>query len=198
MKIEILFPEISNIYGDTGNISYLKKCIPGVEIIKTNLGSKPSFLVDKIDLVYLGSMTEKMQEKAIENLIKYKDEIKQKIDEKQAILLTGNASEIIGKHIENEDGTKVEGLDFANIYAKRDMMHRYNTLVLAEFENIKLVGFKSQFSQIYGENENNYFAKIIRGTGINKESKLEGIRINNLIATTILGPILVLNPLFTK
>lgn len=198
MKIEVLFPEISNIYGDNGNIEYLKKCSPNCEIVETNLGKKPTFLDEKIDLVYLGSMTEKMQEKVISSLMKYKDEINKSINNNQAILFTGNAIEILGKYIENEDGTKVEGLGIIDLYSKRDMMHRYNTLILAEFNNIKLVGFKSQFSQEYGDNSKNYFAKVIRGSGINKESKFEGIRIKNLIATTILGPILVLNPIFTK
>ena len=77
-------------------------------------------------------------------------------------------------------------------------MNRYNSLFLGEFEGIKIVGFKDQFSHEYGNNENNYFAKVIRGTGINRESKLEGIKINNFIGTTILGPLLVLNPIFTK
>ena len=42
------------------------------------------------------------------------------------------------------------------------------------------------------------FAKVEKGIGINKESKLEGIRVNNLIGTYLLGPVLVLNPLLTK
>ena len=41
-------------------------------------------------------------------------------------------------------------------------------------------------------------ANVIRGKGINKYSKVEGIRIMNMFSTYILGPILVTNPLFTK
>lgn len=41
-------------------------------------------------------------------------------------------------------------------------------------------------------------ANVIRGKGINIHSKVEGIRIMNMFATYILGPILVTNPLFTK
>ena len=198
MKIEILFPEISNIYGDSGNVMYLKQSIPNVEIIETNLGEKPAFIEDEIDLIYLGSMTEKMQEKAINSLMEYKENIKIGINEGQAFLCTGNAIEIFGQYIENEDGSKIDGLNILDIYSKRDMMHRYNSLFLGEFEGIKIVGFKSQFSHEYGDNATNYFAKVIRGSGLNKNSKLEGIKVNNFIATTILGPILVLNPEFTK
>jgi CobQ-like glutamine amidotransferase family enzyme len=50
----------------------------------------------------------------------------------------------------------------------------------------------------YGDNENNYFVKAEKGIGLNKESKLEGIKQNNFIGTYLIGPILILNPLFTK
>lgn len=84
------------------------------------------------------------------------------------------------------------------MYAKRDMMHRHNSLFIGEYNNIKIVGFKSQFTMMYGNNTDNYFLKVEKGIGINKESKLEGINKNNFFGTYLTGPILILNPLFTK
>lgn len=198
MKIEILFPEICNIYGDYGNIMYLKQCLPNAEFIETNLSEEPKFVEEDIDLVYLGSMTEKMQEKIIKKLEKYKDIIENQIKDNKAFLFTGNSFELLGKYIENEDGSKIECLNILDIYSKREMFNRYNSLFLGEFEGIKIVGYKDQFAHQYGDNTNNYFAKVIRGAGLNRESKLEGIKINNFIGTSILGPILVLNPNFTE
>lgn len=198
MKIEILFPEFCNIYGDYGNIIYLKKCLPEAEFIETNLNEEPKFIEEDINLVYMGSMTEKVQEKIIKKLMPYKKQIRQKINEEKAFLLTGNSFEILGNYIENEDGTKIEGLGIIDIYAKREMFNRYNALFLGEFEGIELVGYKDQFAHQYGDNSNIFFAKAIRGAGLNRQSKLEGIKINNFIGTSILGPLLVLNPKFTK
>ena len=198
MKIEILFPEICNIYGDYGNIMYLKQCLPNAEFIETNLNVEPKFVEENIDLVYLGSMTEKMQEKIISKLEKYKDIISKQIEEGKAFLFTGNSFELLGKYIENEDGSKIKCLEILDIYSKREMFNRYNSLFLGKFEEIKLVGFKNQFAHQYGDNTNKYFAQVIRGIGLNRESKLEGIKINNFIGTSILGPILVLNPNFTE
>lgn len=198
MKIEILFPEVCSIYGDYGNIMYLKQCLPQAEFIETALNTEPKFIEENIDLVYLGSMTEKMQEKIIKKLEKYKSIISEQINSGKAFLFTGNSFELLGKYIENDDGEKIECLNIIDFYSKREMFNRYNSLFLGEFENIKIVGFKNQFSHQYGDNENNYFAKVIRGIGINRESKLEGIKINNFIGTSILGPILVLNPYFTE
>ena len=37
MKIEILYPELCNLNGDMGNIRYLKKCVPEIEILETTI-----------------------------------------------------------------------------------------------------------------------------------------------------------------
>ncbi|MGN1326801.1 MAG: hypothetical protein ACI4VQ_01785 [Clostridia bacterium] len=198
VKIEVLFPEVCNLFGNMYNIKYLEKSIKDVEIINTALTDEPSFISEDVDMIYMAPMTEKTQEIVINKLKPYVEKIKELIEKNKVFLVIGNALEVFGKYIENEDGSKIEGLGITNLYAKRDMMNRYNYLFLGKIEDTKIVGFKSQFSMSYGDNSNQYVFEAIRGTGINKESTLEGIRINNFIGTYVLGPILVLNPLFTK
>ena len=201
IKIEFLFPEIANLYGDPFNVKYLKNSLKEAEIIETALTDVPRFVNEEIDMIYLGSMSERAQELIIEKLKTYKKELMEFIEKKKVALFTGNALEILGKYIEDENGNKIEGLGIFDIYAKRDMKHRFNTLFYGEFEdreNIKIVGFKSTFSFSYTEENDKYMMKAIRGCGINKESKLEGIKQNNCFGTYLIGPFLVLNPLFTK
>ena len=238
IKIEMLYPEICNLFGDYANVKYLASCIEDVKVINTHLTDKPSFLNEDVDFIYMGSMTEKSQELVIERLKPYTEKIKEMIDKNKVMLFTGNAVEILGNYIEKDDGSKIEALGILNFYAKRQMMNRVNSLILGEFEiaseknkenskinsnensnensnvnskensdknsdensdeNLKIVGFKSQFTLAHGDNSNNYFIKIERGFGLDKESKLEGFKVNNLFATYLLGPILPLNPKFTK
>lgn len=207
IRVEYLFPEVANLYGDALNIKYLEKSLKentnDYEIIETSLTNKPKFVDEEVNLIYMGSMSEKSQEIIIERLKAYKDKIKQLIDQGVIFLLTGNALEVFGKYIENEDGSKIECLDLIDIFAKRDMMHRYNTLFLGEFEKqnnekIEIMGYKATFSFSYGNNEKDYLFKSIKGCGINKESELEGIRINNFIGTYLIGPLLVVNTEFTR
>lgn len=195
-KIEILYPEICNLFGNMYNIKYLQQCTDEIEVFETALTDKPKFLTENIDMVYIAPMTEKSQELVIEKLKPYVQEIKNQIEENKIFFAIGNALEIFGDYIENEDGTKIEGLGITNLYAKRDMMHRYNSLFLGTFEDIKIVGFKSQFSMSFGNNSKNYLFKTEKGDGINKETKFEGVKINNFIGTYVLGPILILNPQF--
>lgn len=198
LKIEILFPEFCNLYGDISNMKYLKKCLPNANFIETAFDEEPCFVKEKVNFIYLGPMTENMQEKVITKLKPYKERIEELIEENVIFLITGNAIEIFGKYIENEDGSKIESLGIFDTYAKRDMLHRHNSIFIGKWDNIDIVGFKSQFTFAYGNNEEDYFAKVEKGIGLNKESKLEGIMKNNFIGTYLIGPILILNPLFTK
>ena len=198
MRIEILFPEFCNLFGDMYNMKYLKKCMPDAEFIETALDEVPTFVNEDVNLIYLGPMTEKTQEKVITKLLPYKDRIEELIEKNVVFLFTGNAVEVLGKYIENEDGTRIYGLGIFDVYAKRDMMHRHNSHMIGKYEDIEVVGFKSQFTMMYGDNSNSYFLDVEKGIGINKESKLEGIKKNNFIGTYVIGPILILNPLFTK
>ena len=206
MKIEVLYPEIANLYGDLENIDYLKKSYPEIEISKTHLTDEPVFVSEKPDLVYMGTMTENSQLLVIEKLGAYKEALKARIDEGTLFLITGNALEVFGKSIKDKDGTEVECLGLFPTTAKRDMMNRYNSLYLGKFEGMTIVGYKSQFTHSYKDvnvQDCIYpdFQPAIeseRGPGLNPDITGEGIRQNNFIATYIIGPILVLNPPLAK
>lgn len=198
MKIEVLFPELCNLFGDISNMKYLQKCLPDAEFINTSIEDIPYFVQNDVNLIYLGPMTEKMQEKVIQKLLLYKERIQELINKDVVFLFTGNAMQVLETYIENEDGSKIQGLGIINLYSKRNMLNRYNCLFTGEFEDIEIVGFKSTFTMEYGDNKDNYFVKATKGIGINKESNLEGIRMRNFFGTSLLGPILILNPNFTK
>ena len=65
---------------------------------------------------------------------------------------------------------------------------------------MKIVGFKSQFTHSYWEDgtETSPLFMTERGPGLNPEIKEEGIRLNNFMATYVIGPLLVLNPPFAR
>lgn len=198
MKIEILYPEFCNLNGDMGNMKYLQKCLPEADIIETSINEKPRFIEqDDISLIYMGTLSERSQEIAIQKLKPYAEEIREKIEKNQLFLFTGNSVELLGKYIENEDGSKIEALGIFDIYAKRNMMNRHNSFFLGKYKDIEILGFKSQFTMLYGNNEKNYFIETNMGIGINEQTKLEGIHQNNFFATYVIGPFLVLNPYFT-
>lgn len=197
MILEVLYPEYMNLYGDKGNVKYLKQCLPNLEIIYTSFQQEPSFLTKKIDILYLGPMSEDSQELIAKKLYPYKKEIKALIENNTFILATGNAFELFGKYIEKENKEKIKGLGLYNFYSTRFNDFRYNENTIGIFDNLEIVGCKNQLSFSYGK-INKPFLKIIKGTGLNKESKLEGIKDHNFYGTYLLGPLLVNNPFLSK
>ena len=107
MKIEILFPEFCNLFGDTYNMIYLEKTLPQAEFIRTPIGGTVRFTEEKIDLVYMGPMTERMQARVIERLRPLKEKIRAAIESGTVFLFTGNALEVFGDYIETEDGGRI-------------------------------------------------------------------------------------------
>lgn len=198
MKVEILFPEFCNLFGDMSNMRYLKKCLPGAEFLETPLDAEPRFLSEPMDLVYLGPMTERTQERVIEKLLPFREKLKSLIDGGSVFFFTGNALEILGSHIETEDGRRIEGLGLFPLFAKRDMMHRHNSTFLGTFQEKELMGFKSQFTFAYPEGELTGLFPVKKGVGLNPKCAFEGVRSHNFFGTYLLGPLLLLNPDFTR
>lgn len=204
MKIEVLFPEICNLYGDLFNVKYLKECLPECQIVNTSLKDEPLFLTEKPDLIYMGTTTESGQQLIIDKLLPYKEKVVDCIDSGYNFLFTGNAMEVLFNEIIEEDKKICDGLGIFDLSAKRKARKRFNSLYVGCFneenfnEPIKIVGFKSLFGFAYGKTDLYPLFITERGDGMNKECKEEGIRKNNFFGTYITGPLLVLNPVFTK
>ncbi|MBE6763740.1 MAG: hypothetical protein E7553_05225 [Ruminococcaceae bacterium] len=200
MIIEILYPEHANLFGDMSNMRYLQACLPDAEFLRTPMTEVPYFVNHKVDLLYMGPMTERTQQRAILALMPFADRIKEMIQDGTPMLFTGNAMEVLGHNIHLESGNSIHGLGILPMNAKQDMFHRYNGLVLGHFSPIEadIVGFKSQFTSATGENADCAFVKVERGIGLNKQSKYEGFFMGNMIATYLIGPLLILNPALTR
>lgn len=199
MKIEILYPELCCLYGDKGNTMFLQQCLPDAEFLYTQLNEKPHFLQEDIDLCCMYSMSEQSQERILDRLMQWKNEIADRCaNGKTLFFFTGNAMELLGGYIQREDGTKVEALGVYNIHAVRHAPKRFNTLIQASFENMTLLGYTSRFSDTFGISQEIAMCKVSIGTGSAPESDLEGIRQGRVIATYLLGPLLVANPDFAK
>ena len=196
-KVELLFPELCNIYGESYNVEYLRRCSDEIEVINTNHMDTPAFVNEDVDMIYLGCTTERKQEQIIGILSQYRDRIIELIDKDVIFLATGNAVEIFGNYIEDA-GRKIDALGIFDFYSVRYMRRdRHNSQFIGTFDDITVLGHRSQFSFAYGDFDDN-FIDIQKGIGMNPDTKKEGVRRNNFFGTYSLGPFLILNPLFAK
>ena len=166
MIIEMLYPELSNLYGDSANIKYLQESHPETKIIETHLGDKPFFIDGKVDLVYRGTLTEHGQQLFIENAEPYVGGFKTAIERGQHFLVTGNAVELFGNYIIDKSGEKIDCLEFFDFHVERDIVaKRFNSLYVGTYADLKVVGFKSQFSQGFYDSEIPALFDTTRGPG---------------------------------
>ena len=199
MKVEILFPEICNLCGDGMNMRYLGQCYPELEFIETDIKSRPRFLDEDISLVYLGSTTEKGLAMIAKALAPLKAAIAAKIDGGQLFLATGNAVDVLTEAIESDQADTIEGLGLLQGKARYKMMQRHNSFFLGSFEDMEIVGFKSLFGHIHESGEAAPLFTCVRGVGRDgTEHAPEGFRRGGLLATHLIGPLLVLNPPLCK
>jgi CobQ-like glutamine amidotransferase family enzyme len=203
LTIEMLYPEIANLHGDNFNITYLAQCRPDARVIRTSLTDTPAFVSGKVDLVYLGPLTEAGQLKAIEHLTPHRKRIEALIEAGTSFLFTHNALEVLGTRIRNDEMEyDVPGVGVFELESTLAMFGRYNGKVIGTVPEVgaehPIVGYKSQFSMVTGGDMLPGFLTADRGIGRNTTTAVEGVRRNNFLGTSLLGPILVDNPHFTR
>lgn len=196
MKAEILFPELCNLFAEEQNMKLMRLSAPDIEFIETDNLSTPAFAYGDVSFIYLGSLSESKQRMACERLRPYRERLTELIKGGTVMLFTGNAYEILGKTV-SYDGDTFDSLGIYGFDTVCDTSRRHNSHYLGDFDGIKIVGNKSQFSFTYGEFPP-AFSETLGGVGRNPDTKAEGIHDCNLFGTHLLGPFLVNNPPFLK
>ncbi|MCD8088105.1 MAG: hypothetical protein LUE22_05925 [Oscillospiraceae bacterium] len=195
MTVEILYPELCNLYGDRGNMEYFKRCVPG-QYIETSVESEPFFVSNQVDMVYLGSMSESSCDRILKRLMPHRERLRQMVEQDVVFLLAGNAAELFCQTIQVDGGQPITGLGLVNLTARRILPHRVNSLVLCGFEEQKIVGYTSRFGHLLGIDASTALFSLERGMGSAPDCLYEGYRVRNVFGTYLLGPLLVLNPDF--
>ncbi len=203
LTIEMLFPEVANLHGDNANITYLAQCRPDAEVVRTGLNERPAFLDRDVDLLYLGPLTESGQLKAIDRLRPHRAALEERIASGAATLFTHNALEVLGTRIRNPDmGYDAEGLGLIELESTLAMMGRYSGKVMGPVPELPadrpVVGYKSQFSMVRVAPGVEGFLTAERGIGRNTTTAVEGVRVGGLVGTSLIGPLLVMNPHYTR
>lgn len=198
IKIAHLYYDIMNLYGENGNVRFLKKKFEDqsvkVEVYFLSMEDEIDF--NKYDFYYLGAGTDNNKKIVLNNLMKYRNSIKDAIYSNKFFLVTGNAIDMFGKTINIVDGNEIEALDIFNYIATEEEFRiiedqYYETDLIDE----KIIGFQNR-SSVMSKYSNNLF-NVVKGTGSAPNVNTEGVLYNNFYGTYLVGPILVRNPYFT-
>lgn len=190
IKIAHLYYDLMNYYGEQGNVLALKTAIEyaGLKVNVKTLSIDDEIDFEKYDIFYMGMGTKRNQEIVRKNILKYKDKIENVIDKKMFIM-TGNSYELFGKKIDDK-----KCLGIFNFNSKTTDRIVGEQVFKSDIIKETIIGFQNRFSS--NDIKDDYLFEVIKGTGNDSESKVEGIHKNNFFGTYLLGPILIRNPYF--
>lgn len=201
LKILYLYPDMLELYGDYGNIQVLKYRIEsrGYKAIidRYSIGdTAPNF--NDYDIVFAGGGADNEQSILAEDLVKYKDNIKEAVENGVFFLLICGAYQLFGKYYKGVEGNIIPGLEVFDYYtvANPDRKKRCigNIVIDANLNNLKtkVIGFENHGGQTF--DISNSFGTVLFGNGNKFGDSEEGFFENNVIATYLHGPLLSKNP----
>ena len=192
IRILHLYPQLMNLYGDHGNLTVLKKHLEdlGEKVRIDRKEPDDVFSLYNYDLIYMGSGTENNQKVALEKLKRQAHLLRSCLENDKVILFTGNAMELMGKRIDEE-----EGLGLIDFTVKTDEKRYTGDVILHNDQIGDVVGFINKSTLIEGGEENALFTYEFRDSNLT-DNDYEGYRLRNLFGTHLIGPVLVKNPSF--
>lgn len=201
MKITIayLYYDILNLYGESGNIKVLKKQFEdqGINVIIKFLSIDDDLDFSKYDVVYMGMGTEDNKKIALKHLYKYRNDIKQAINDNKFFIITGNSIDMFGKYLLDKNNKKIRTLHIFEYYCKEEEFRIVDeALMKCDYIKKPIIGFQNQES-IMRDNDHPMF-NVLKGTGSYPNSLKEGVLYKNFYGTYLIGPLLVRNPELTK
>ena len=201
LKILYLYPDILELYGDFGNIQVLKYRLEqrGFKAIVEpySIGGTPPNFKD-YDLVFAGGGADQEQSILSKDLIQYKDNIKEALDDGVFFLLICGAYQLFGKFYKGVEGNIIPGLEIFDYYTEaiNDRKKRCigNTVIEANLNGTvtKIIGFENHGGQTFDVSIP--FGKVLYGFGNKFGDNQEGFFKDNIIATYLHGPLLSKNP----
>jgi len=199
LKICYLYPDLLNLYGNWGNMSsLLKRCEwrqIDVEITAVHLGEFVDF--EPVDIVYLGTGSEKECRLVLEDMAHHKQGLRQAIERGMVMLTVGSGIQLMGMYWVTDEGEKVSGLGLIDLYTRMTSKYLVGDCVISmqlAGSEVKIVGFENHNEHTYLGPDLSPLGKVLYGHGNNGEDGMEGFRYKNVFGSN-LGPILPKNPM---
>lgn len=197
MKLNIchLYPDLMNMYGDSGNIlALVRRCQwrdISVEVKKHSIKDKAEDFKNQ-DIFFMGHGASRQQSIVAQDLESKKPYLKEIIEEGKVFLAICGGYRILGRY-KDANGAAF-GLELFDFYTEQTSDHFAGNIIVKTDEGHNLIGFENHIGKTY-LNSVKPLGQVIFGFGNNGEDKTEGMRYKNLIGTSLHGPILANNPI---
>ena len=196
LEICILYPDLLNSYGDTGNSSILahRARERGIEVEIHHVSLSDEFNPDLYDIVLMGGGQFHEQSIVADDLRKSKGAmLKEYVHAGKVALLVCGAYQLAGDYYVDDRGGCEAGLGILPVYTEPRAERMIGDIVVEGADGTLYTGFENHLGKTYiGELEP--LGKVVSGFGNNGEDGYEGCRFKNTVGTYLHGPLLSKNP----
>jgi len=196
VRIIHFYPDLMGLYGSRANVPALRRYLEKLGCAVTVETVLPGAEADiaAADFCYMGAGTEGAARAAMEDLSRFSGTLKDAAEDGTAMLFAGTAMDLLGRTVEEADGTAYDGLGLASFTTK----HGKRRIVEDVYGHTDLfpepvVGFINKCGVISGV-ETPLLTGLDLGFGNEKEKGPEGFHRKNVFASQLTGPLLVKNP----
>lgn len=202
LKICHLYPDVLNLYGDSGNITCMRNRLTwrGIDVSVTELPIGESGSLAEFDLFFLGGGQDFEQEVLLEDLHTGKDkDIIAAIEDGKTVLAICGGYQMLGNYYQNAVGHRCDflgAIDFYTESGETRMIGNYAFQCDAVSGNSVVVGFENHSGRTYLSDGVAPLGKVLAGYGNNGQDQTEGVRYRNVFGTYSHGPVLPKNPEF--
>jgi len=214
LVIGYLYPDLMNIYGDTGNIIALKKRAEWrkieVEVKNISIGDRiPTLHVGtRIDLYFFGGGQDQSQELVAKDLQKKATVLKEEVERGVPLLAICGGYQLLGEYYQPSSGPKLPGIDIFPAYTIAGDNRMIGNIVISselvvssakkstnhELQTTNLVGFENHSGKTYLKEGATPLGTVKSGFGNNGEDHTEGCVYQNAIGCYMHGSLLPKNP----
>lgn len=196
MKITIahLYPDMLNLYGDSGNIATLKYRLEarGIDAEVKAYAIEDDIDFENTDIIFIGGGGEREQLAVSNRLKELSAPLKAYAENGGVILAVCGGFEVLGKFYKTESAT-VEGagvLDITTQYVSNNSVG--NVVIKSDIIGTTIVGFENHSGRV-DIGTHTPLGKVLAGFGHDGKGT-EGVIYKNVIATYLHGPLLPKNP----
>jgi CobQ-like glutamine amidotransferase family enzyme len=196
LRIAHLFPELLNLYGDSGNVLVLRKRMEwrGIEpdVMEVHVGERPTFA--DADIVFIGGGSDREQRIVCESLLGERDELRAFVEDGGVLAAVCGGYQLLGESYLMGD-EKLPGLSLVDLYTDRGSPRLIgNIAVESRICEQPIVGYENHGGRTHLGSGVEPLGRVVYGHGNDGESGQEGCLYKNVVGTYVHGPLLPKNP----
>ncbi len=196
LTIVHLYPELLNLYGDSGNILVLRRRLEwrGLEanVREVHVDDTPSFA--DADLVFIGGGSDREQAIVCEKLLRQRSELTSFVEDGGALLAVCGGYQLLG-HSYTMGETKLEGLGLVDLYTDRGPTRLISNIAIeSPVCEHPIVGYENHGGRTHLGADVKPLGRVLYGNGNDGQTGQEGCLYKNVVGTYIHGPLLPKNP----